>query len=179
MKFFRYILILACAMFLLSSCMKGKAEKEESDTIVKKKKRIEPNILKRAEQARDEGGGIFNSNRARETTFDFATSNVLWRAALQSIDFIPLNNVDYSGGVIVSDWYSTENSSDSIKITVRFLSSDVSASSVKVINHKKICKDISCKIVKGDNNLNIKIKDNIIELARKLKLEDEAKKAKK
>lgn len=173
-----YLGVIFCSL-ALTSCAKDVQTTDENGNIVTKKKRIEPNVSKRAEQARDEGGGIFNSARNRETTFDFATSNVLWRATLESIDFIPLNNVDYSGGVIVSDWYSVEDSNDSIKLTIRFLSSDLAASSVKVTNHKKICKNNNCKIIKGDNNLNAKIKKNILKLARELKIKDEEKKTKK
>jgi len=179
LKSIRFPTAIIICLVALTSCAKEEQVTEENGNIITKKKRIEPNVLKRAESARDKGGGIFNNAMNRQTTFDFATSNVLWRATLESIDFIPLNNVDYSGGVIVSDWYSVENSNDSIKLTVRFLSSDVKASSVKVINHKKICKNDNCKIIKGDNNLNTKIKKNILKLARELKIKDEQKKAKK
>lgn len=179
LKLFKFHHLIIICSLVVSSCAKEVQTTDEDGNIITRKKRIEPNVNKRAEQARDEGGGIFNSAMNRQTTFDFATSNVLWRATLESIDFIPLNNVDYSGGVIVSDWYSTENSNDSIKLTVRFLSSDLKASSVKVINHKKICKNNSCKIIKGGSDLNARIKNNILKLARELKIKDEKKKTKK
>jgi hypothetical protein len=165
-------------MTLIYSCAKKESATETVGTI--KKKTYEPNVLKRIEKARDEGGGIFNSNRNKSTTYEFATSNVLWRASLETLDFIPLNNVDYSGGVIVTDWYSGQASKDSIKITVRFLSNEVQASSIKVINHKKICDSQNvCKIIKGNENFNSKIKNNILQTARKIKIEDEEKKLKK
>ena len=64
----------------------------------------------------------------------------MWRASLELLDFLPLSTVDYSGGVIVSDWYSDNlKSNESIKISVRFLSNDVRSDSIKIIVHKKNC----------------------------------------
>ena len=45
--------------------------------------------------------------------FQFATSNVLWRASLITLEEIPLRAVDYSGGIIVTEWYTNSKSSDS------------------------------------------------------------------
>ena len=64
----------------------------------------------------------------------------MWRASLETLDFLPLTTVDYSGGMIITDWYSDENNkSESIKITVRFLSNEIRSDSVKIIVHKKVC----------------------------------------
>ena len=43
------------------------------------------------------------------TTYEFSTSNPMWRASLETLDFLPLNTVDYSGGIIISDWYTSES----------------------------------------------------------------------
>ena len=37
--------------------------------------------------------------------FEFASSNELWRASLDVVDFMPLASVNYSGGIIITDWY--------------------------------------------------------------------------
>ena len=74
------------------------------------------------------------------TTYQFASSNPLWRATLEILDFLPLANIDYSGGIIITDWYNEGTASDeSIKITVRFLSNEVRADGLKIIVHKKKC----------------------------------------
>ena len=73
----------------------------------------------------------------------------MWRASLETLDFLPLTTVDYSGGIIITDWYfdSSGSSDESIKITVRFLSNDIRSESVKVIVHQRICKSSgNCKI---------------------------------
>ena len=55
--------------------------------------------------------------------FDFASSNYLWRATLDTIDFMPLVSANYSGGIIITDWYSENNNpNEAIKISIRFLS---------------------------------------------------------
>ncbi len=86
------------------------------------------------------GAGLSGMIRGGKTTFEFSSSNPMWRASLELLDFLPLSTVDYSGGVIVSDWYSDNSkSNESIKISVRFLSNEVRSDSIKIIVHKKKC----------------------------------------
>ena len=74
------------------------------------------------------------------TNYQFASSNPLWRATLEILDFLPLSNVDYSGGIITTDWYNESTATnESIKITVRFLTNEIRADGLKVIVHKKRC----------------------------------------
>jgi hypothetical protein len=70
---------------------------------------------------------------------NLATSNPMWRASLEILDFLPLTTVDYSGGIIITDWYSDNGNNDSIKITVRFLSNEIRSDNLKIIVHKKNC----------------------------------------
>ena len=102
--------------------------------------------------------------------FEFASSNAMWRATLDLLDFTPLSNVDYSGGVIITDWFSESGDQDPIKITVRFLSNEIRADGLKIIIHKKICKKIDdCKIVKIDSTLGQEIKLAILKKASIMK----------
>ena len=101
--------------------------------------------------------------------FQFASSNEMWRASLDLLDFTPLSNVDYSGGVIITDWFSESSDQDPIKITVRFLSNEIRADGLKIIIHKKICKKIDdCKTVKVDSTLGQEIKLAILKKAAKI-----------
>ncbi len=78
--------------------------------------------------------------RSGNTNYEFSTSNPMWRATLDILDFLPLSTVDYSGGVIISDWYTDNaNKNQALKITVRFLSNKVQTNSIKVTVHKKKC----------------------------------------
>ena len=77
----------------------------------------------------------------------------MWRASLETLDFLPLTTVDYSGGIIITDWYS-ENDNDSLKITIRFLSNEIRTDSIKIIVHKKDClNESSCKIKTLENSI--------------------------
>ena len=175
-------LFLACfSVLMLNSCKLIKKEEPvsiDNEQVVVKKKRLNPNMKERVLERED--GGIFNSARLKGgTTYDFATSNVMWRATLETLDFIPLTSVNYSGGLILTDWYSPKiNSNESVKIEVRFLDSELKASSIKVNSFKKKCKNNNCQVAKSSKSFNSKIKNNILEKARQLKIASEQNKKK-
>jgi hypothetical protein len=172
MNYQKYLKISILFIILLSNCAKKDPIEEQT---------YEPDLKKRLEKARDAGGGIFGDiNKDKKTnTFDFATANPLWRATLKVLEFLPLQNIDYSGGVIIYDWYSTDlDSNEQIKVTVRFTNTELRGDSLKIISYKKICKtDMSCSTKSINDNFNSEIKDQIIQEARRLKIEEE--KAKK
>jgi hypothetical protein len=147
------------------------------DPVTGEKVIIEPSAEKRASDFRDKQGGLFgdiNNSKKNSTTFEFATSNVLWRATLKSLDFLPLINADYSGGIIVYDWYSDNlNSSEQVKITVRFLSNELRSDAIQITVHKKVCDENNkCTTNKLSNNLPQEIKDKILFSARSMRVED-------
>ena len=114
--------------------------------------------------------GMFEKNNSGN--FSFASSNEMWRATLDLLDFTPLSNVDYSGGVIITDWFSESSDQDPIKITVRFLSNEVRADGLKVIIYKKICKKNdknNCKTIKDSTTLGQEIKLAILKKAAIIK----------
>ncbi len=168
-----HILILLVFIFA-QSCSK-------TDPVTGEKVLIEPNPQKRAEAARDASGGILGNigkSGNNQTTVNFATTNVLWKATLKTLDFIPLQSVDYAGGILITDWYSDEkNTGDFIKITIKFLDNDVRSNSINVTSHKKTCSkgNDNCPVVKLSENFNNEIKDTIIQTARLIKIEEEKK----
>ena len=169
--------------FLIFSFLVFIVQCAKTDPITGEKVIIDPNLDKKAREARDRGGGIFgdiNNRRSSSTTFEFASSNVLWRATLKSLDFLPLLNADYSGGIIIYDWYSqTNNPKEQIKISVQFLNNELRSDSVKITAHKKICETAErCSNSTLDQNFANSVKESIIASARILKIE-EAKKEKK
>ena len=112
-------------------------------------------------------GAIKNRGKG-SGSFDFATSNEMWRASLELLDFTPLHNVDYSGGIIITDWFSEREDQDPIKITIRFLSNEIRADGIIVTLHKKICKEKqfdNCKIIKIESTLSQEIKLTILKKA--------------
>ena len=153
------------------------------DPVTGEKVIIEPDTRKKAREFADKEGGIFGDlgrSGNKSTTFEFGTSNVLWRATLKSLDFLPLLNADYSGGIIIYDWYSQNNNPrEQIKISVQFLNNELRSDSVKITAHKKICDSSDrCSNSTLDQNFANSVKENIIASARALKIE-EAKKEKK
>ena len=93
-------------------------------------------------------GGLVRGGRG--TNYEFSTSNPMWRASLEILDFLPLSNVDYSGGIVTTDWYNEGTSLDeSIKITVRFLTNEIRSDGIRIIVHKKRCNvEQNCRISK-------------------------------
>ena len=137
----------------------GDARKTPADP----KLRVEQNL-------RDGKGLRFNDafKTKRGGVFDFASSNELWRASLDVIDFMPLSSVNYSGGIIITDWYSEKNSpSESIKISIRFLTNEIrsDALDVKIFSRKCINTLINCNVSNLSGNLSTEIKKEILKKA--------------
>ena len=178
MNFFLKNILIVVFFIFLNQCAK-------KDPITGERIIIDPNLDRKASEFRDKGGGIFGDigktgKNSSGTNFEFASSNVLWRATLKSLDFLPLLNADYSGGIIIYDWYSqTNNPKEQIKISVQFLNNELRSDSIKITAHKKICETAErCSNSTLDQNFANSIKDSIIASARSLKIE-EAKKEKK
>jgi hypothetical protein len=171
----RYSFIVLFLLTFFTHCAKV-------DPITGEKVLVETDTRKKSREFVDKQGGLFGEigKSSSGTNFEFSTSNVLWRATLKSLDFLPLANADYSGGIIVYDWYSNKNDKESIKISVRFLSNELKSSSVMVAGHKKICDEVGkCFIEKLDNKFTDEIKESVISTARILKIEDSKKDTKK
>ena len=107
-------------------------------------RKVSPNSKERVKKNLEEGKGLsmkkLVGGSSGGTNYQFASSNPMWRATLEILDFLPLTNVDYSGGIITTDWYNDGTSADeSIKITVRFLTNEIRSDGLKIIVHKKRC----------------------------------------
>ena len=145
-----------------------------------------PDPKKRVAKNLEEGRGItlnevFGDNQ-RGGVFEFASSNELWRASLDVIDFIPLSSVNYSGGVIISDWYSSKkNSKESIKVSIRFLTNEIrsDALDIKVFNRKCDVSLIDCNITEDNGILVSELKKEILKKAKLYEIENKNKKKKK
>jgi len=168
LKFFRYLLIIALVFLPLNGCKSFKWKEYEHDG----KKRAKQNV----KEGKGIGTGVFKRNKNVGGVFDFASSNELWRASLDTLDFMSFSNVDYSGGLIITDWYSENENEQSIKITVRFLSNEIRADGLKVSLHQRICgTNNSCAITQINSSLNEEIKVTILRKAALMKKEKDEK----
>ena len=132
-----FIKIIAC-FFLFSSIVScgGFKKVDTRETPISGIERAKKNVR----EGRGMGLGQAINKARGSTNYEFSTSNPLWRATLDILDFLPLSTVDYSGGVVISDWYTdNSNKNQALKITVRFLSNTVQSNSIKVTVHKKKC----------------------------------------
>ena len=135
-------------------------------------RKIPTNASDRVKKNMSEGRGFKLLGKKSTGDFQFATSNPLWRASLEKLDFAPLNNVDYAGGIIVTDWFSNENYNEQIKITIRFLTNEIRSDAISVIIHKKKCNaQNNCTVSKIENTLNSEIKFAILKKAAQIENE--------
>ena len=156
------ILIFLIFLVILSSCEALKYKKTEAGEVpINADDRVAKNI--------EEGRGfrLFDSNKDKGGNFDFASSNELWRATLDTLDFLPLVSANYSGGIIITDWYNDSNSSgQSVKISVRFLSNEVRSDALEVKVFTKNCDTlIDCKITENKGSLVSELRKSILKKA--------------
>ena len=171
-----FFLIIGC--FFLISC-NGKipgadARKFPADPKERVKKNLEEGRGFTLNDAFGGGGG--------GGKFEFASSNPLWRASLDILDFMPLTSVNYSGGIIITDWYSDANKpNESIKITIRFLSNEIRSDSLNIKIFSRNCLNslVNCKIIETDKVLVKEINKQILKKAALYEKEDLLKKGKK
>ncbi len=169
---FKYLIKSAFLLILFASCEALKPKKVDRTIPMKGDER--------ARKAVEEGRGMSIGDIVRrgKTTFQFSTSNPMWRASLEILDFLPLTTVDYSGGMIITDWYSENNTNDSIKISVRFLDNAVASENLKIIVHKKSCDaNLNCATVILENSkISQELLSSIIKKAALLDRESKTKK---
>ena len=147
-------------------------------------RKVNPNAEERAKKNIEEGRSfkLFESNKARMGDFQFASSNGLWRASLDVIDFMPLSSVNYSGGIIITDWYSENNNpKKSIKISIRFLTNEVRSDSLNIKIFNRTCDNNSfdCKFTDSSEVLVAELKKEILKKATIYNKEDKEKIKKK
>ncbi len=142
-------------------------------------RKVSPNVDERVRQNIEQGKGfrLMGGNKQKGGTFDFASSNELWRASLDTIDFMPLLSANYSGGIIITDWYSDgKNAGESIKISIRFLTNEIRSDALDVKVFIKKCKSLeSCLVTETKGVLVSELKKKILYQASIYKKENDKK----
>ena len=174
----KYLLVnlLLVSLLVLPSCKNPFRYTDAREVPVDAKERVQKNI--------DEGRGItLLGGKEKGGVFDFASSNELWRASIEVLDFVSFTNASYSGGILITDWFSgntntEEKNQRDLKITVRFMSNEIRADGIEIIIHEKVCKDkskLNCNINKIKSSIGNDIKLAILKKAALLKKESEKK----
>ncbi len=169
-KFFKKfsIILLSFSLLYLNSC--GLYSPTDA-------RKVSPNSDERVKQNQAQGKGFRLGGNNNGGTFQFASSNPLWRASLDVLDFMPIINASYSGGIIITDWYDENDSKNSIKITVKFLSNEIRTDGLEVLVYKKNCKSFeSCQSNKEDGKINSELKFAILKKAAQIEKTDLIKK---
>ena len=136
-------------------------------------KEFEPNAKDRVKRNIEEGRGFRLMNKYKGSgNFDFATSNPLWRASIDILDFMPLTTANYSGGLIISDWYSENSGEEEIKVTIKFLSTEIRPDGLDIIIHKRKCINTGCSVSKIKSKLSKELKIAILKKATLYKNQD-------
>ena len=173
--FIKKTLVCLTVLILLNSCGgRDFFSKKSSEQPVNAQDRVKKNI--------EEGRGLkigssLTMGDSNGGSFLFASSNALWRATLEKLDFIPLANVDYAGGVIITDWYGDAENNEELKVAVRFLTTEIRSDALDVTVYKRKCIKVnSCQTSKIESNLNNEIKASILRRAAVLSKEAKSKK---
>ena len=164
----KFITLIIFTLFFLNSCGWYKRS-DVKDNPVNVDQRVKKNI--------QEGRGFrFGRGATRGGDFDFASSNPLWRSAVDVLDFVPLTNASYSGGIIITEWFSsesnTENTNRELKITVRFLSNEIRADAIRILVFEKTCVLNNCKTKKVKSKLEGELKLAILKKAALFERDD-------
>ena len=163
-----FLSFLTLTLIFLTSCGKDMFSfPSTKDVPVNIQDRVEKNI----EEGRGVSFGMGNSGQGG--VFDFASSNEMWRASIEVLDFVSFTNASYSGGIIITDWFSGNSDEQNsnlreLKITVRFLSNEIRADGLKVIVHEKLCETNNkgdCQIQKIESEITNQIKLAILKKA--------------
>ena len=167
-KLIKFSALTIFTLFLLNSCGWYKRS-DIKDNPVNVDERVKKNI--------QEGRGFrFGTGATRGGDFDFASSNPLWRSAVSVLDFVPLTNASYSGGIIITEWFSSENNKESttreLKLTVQFVSNEIRADAIKVLVFEKSCLQNNCKTKKIKSKLEGELKLAILKRAALLEKEE-------
>ena len=163
-KTIKIIAFLAISSFLLNGCKGGLPGADARKFPADPAERIKKNIADGKSLQMNE---IFGNTQGGRV-FDFASSNGLWRASLDVIDFMPLSSVNYSGGIIITDWYSeNSNQKESIKISIRFMTNELrsDALNIKVFNRKCLDNLLNCKVTETSGVLVAELKKEILKKA--------------
>ena len=129
-------------------------------------RKISPNPEERVQKNMEEGRGfrLMGSGKKKGGEFDFASSNELWRASLDTLEFMPLALANYSGGIIVTDWYSDGSSkNESVKISIRFLSNEIRSDALAVkVFYKNCSMQDNCKVSDRSSDLSAELTKKIL-----------------
>tara|TARA_A200000113_G_scaffold205401_1_gene201649 strand:+ start:1051 stop:1650 length:600 start_codon:yes stop_codon:yes gene_type:complete len=192
-------LFLVLSLFFLFSCNSNKTEEEMEELWSKAQTReaiiersgtkfnsaVDPELaLRDAETRLQSGGGMLGkgglsvdgllgrNDVKQQTSIAMNVNAYLWRGALETINFMPLSSADQAGGVIITDWYSTNNNyNERCKLNIFITGTSLKTDNLKVSSFCQELKDQTWVNKEVNKENNIKIENAILNRAKKLRLQ--------
>lgn len=112
-----------------------------------------------------------SSNRgvAKVAAPSMGVNSFLWRASLETLQFMPIQSADPFGGVIVTDWYASPEAPDErFKANVYILDSNLRADALKASIFKQVRADNGWNDAAVDADTGRQIENAILTQAREL-----------
>ena len=156
--FFIFLLILQ------SGCQALKYKKVDA-------REFPPDPKERVKKNLEEGRGFrLMGSTTKGGTFDFASSNPLWRASLDIASILPIDDIDVFSGTILTDWYSLpSNQNEQIKLAIFVLDKELRSDAIRVIVYVETRNDGIWEDSGIDNLLARNMEDLILTRARELR----------
>jgi hypothetical protein len=133
-----------------------------------------PDGQSRADADRDRGGiSIFGGGGGGSSGGDaqLGVNSYLWRASLDTLNFMPLASADPFGGVIITDWYSDPTTpNERFKATVYILDTRLRADALNVSIFRQQQANGQWVDAAVDPETEIQIENAILTRARQLRL---------
>lgn len=90
-------------------------------------------------------GGLFGNkhdNAANQGSGALGVNAYLWRGALDTLSFMPLQSADPFGGVIITDWYSPPDSpNERFKATAYIMGRELRADAIRITLFRQVFDD--------------------------------------
>ena len=139
--------------------------------------------MKDAENRLRTGGGLLGkkgsatffgkdkSEPSQITNLGMPINPYLWKASLNTIDFMPLSSTDPFAGTIITDWYTSETSQgERCKLNIFINGKDLKTDNLKVSSFCQILKDNQWVNMPSKTEENIRLENIILNEAKKIKL---------
>lgn len=159
------------ALITLSACEGVKVEEKYPSSY--KREGLEGGIYEEPESIFGKGG-IFSTKRNKDESNDtggnIGVNTYLWRAALDTISFMPLASADPFGGTILTDWFEDpDTAGERFKLTVLILDRELKADGVRVRVFKQVKKGSNWKDDKANETMARDLENAILTRARQMR----------
>ena len=169
----RFVLLCVLGLLSLTACQ-GVETKAEYPTRLPGDKDA---VYGQREGIFGKGGiGLFNSKKDKNEASGITVNAYLWRAALDTVSFMPLANADPFGGTIITDWYETPNApGERVKANIFILGRQLRTDALKVSLFRQVETDGQWRDATVDPKTVNALEDSILTRARQLSVASKAK----